>query len=154
MRCSAPLIKRTFFDWGRFLCYLLTLAAIPPIKTFFLISFVNIILFLTLFPILPGISLIGLGILTFPLRMHSCGTNTLSSALSQELLPVCNGPSCSTTIYLWLISLTASKELSFLLLKLYNVWSNRYIVHPRLISRLPHSLIGLHSLKSIPFMPF
>ena len=26
----------------------------------------------------------------------------------------------STTIYLWLISLTASKELSILLLKLYN----------------------------------
>ena len=28
--------------------------------------------------------------------------------------------SLSTTIYLWLISLTASKELSILLLKLYN----------------------------------
>ena len=28
--------------------------------------------------------------------------------------------SFSTTIYLWLISLTASKELSILLLKLYN----------------------------------
>ena len=29
-------------------------------------------------------------------------------------------PILSTTIYLWLISLTASKELSILLLKLYN----------------------------------
>ena len=33
----------------------------------------------------------------------------------------------STTIYLWLISLTASKELSILLLKLLQCWSNRYI---------------------------
>ena len=34
---------------------------------------------------------------------------------------ICYPPFCfSTTIYLWLISLTASKELSILLLKLYN----------------------------------
>ena len=33
--------------------------------------------------------MIGFEILTFPLRMNLCGTNTLSSALSQELLPVC-----------------------------------------------------------------
>ena len=31
-----------------------------------------------------------------------------------------HSPLLSTTIYLWLISLTASKELSILLLKLYN----------------------------------
>ena len=119
MRCFEPLIKRIFFDWRRFLCYLLTLAAIPPIKTFFLIIFVNIILCLTLFLLLPGISLIGFGILTFPSWMNSCGTNTLSSALSQELLPVCSVPSCS-----------------------------------RLISRFPYSQIGLHSSRSIHFMPY
>ena len=119
MRCFAPLIKCIFFDWRRFLCYLLTLAAIPPIKTFFLLIFVNIILYLILFLLLHGISLIVFGILIFPLRMNSCGTSTLSSALSQELLPVCSVPSCCL-----------------------------------LISRFPHSQIGLHSSKSIPFMPY
>ena len=39
---------------------------------------------------------------------------TLFYCETTELLPL------STTIYLWLISLTASKELSILLLKLYN----------------------------------
>ena len=113
------MIKRIFFDWRRFLCYLLTLAAIPPIKTFFLLIFVNIILYLILFLLLPGISLIVFGILTFPLRMNSCTTNTLSSALNQEILPVCNVPSCCL-----------------------------------LISRFPPSQIGLHSSKSIHFMPY
>ena len=57
--------------------------------------------------------------LDLSLRMNSCGTSTLSSALSQELLPVCSVPSCCL-----------------------------------LISRFPHSQIGLHSSKSIPFMPY
>lgn len=47
-------------------------------------------------------------------------TASPNSAIEPPISYVILTPISPTTIYLWLISLTASKELSILLLKLYN----------------------------------
>ena len=98
MRRFAPLIKEAnFFDWGRFTCYLLILADIPPIKIFLFLSCVNIILTRIKSLRIPGRLWTIFTAKTFHRLMSSCVTATPSSVRLRVFLPAC----CVPFLSLW-----------------------------------------------------
>ena len=75
---------------GRFLCYLLIPAVIPPIKLLYSKTFVNIIRIPLFLLNQHGTSSNVSGISIFLIPMNCSAANTLSLVQNQGLLPACN----------------------------------------------------------------
>ena len=84
--------RQIFFDWRRFLCYLLTVAVMQTTKTLLLLIFINIILTLMFLLVQPGISLNVFGTLIYLKLILFWLINIPNSDLLQELHPACSVP--------------------------------------------------------------